>query len=165
MSASDRAVPGLIVVIALGLGNAACAEPPAKAAECSRWLAAHGDAADPRRHRDCVVAVAETYIDAEQNTLAFEDALLTDDIARHHIGTEPSFAPGNRAKTIAITTQDVIAAIRNRRWTVEGDTAWILYDGYLRQDPAKIGFYVAERITLDKGLIREILVADITVPK
>jgi hypothetical protein len=165
MSASVRAVPGLIVLAALGLGNAAFAEPPPKAAGCSRWLAAHGDAADPKRHRDCVVAVAETYIDAEQNSLPFEDALLADDIAHHHIGTEPAFAPGNRAKLMAVITHDAIAAIKNRRWTVEGDTAWILYDGYLKKDPDKIGFYVAERITLDKGLIREILVANVTVPK
>jgi hypothetical protein len=165
MSASVRAFCGLVILTALGFGNTARALPPAEAAECSRWLAAHVEPAEPKRHRGCVVAVAETYIDAEQNTLPFEDALLADDISRHHIGTEPVFAPGNRAKTIATTTHDVIAAIRNRRWTVEGDTAWILYDGYLKKDPDKIGFYVAERITLDKGLIREILVADITVPK
>ncbi len=66
---------------------------------------------------------------------------------------------------MAVDTHGVIAAIRNRRWTVEGDTAWILYDGYLKKDPDKIGFYVAERITLQKGLVHEILVADITVPK
>ena len=29
----------------------------------------------------------------------------------------------------------------------------------------QLGFYVAERITLEKGLFHEILVADITLPK
>jgi hypothetical protein len=66
---------------------------------------------------------------------------------------------------MAEDSHKVISAIRNRRWTVEGDTAWILYDGYLKKDPDKIGFYVAERITLENGLIHEILVADITLPK
>lgn len=153
----------LIVLAFLSLGNAAFAgETPVA---CSIWLSAHAEAPDDAHYRDCVLKVAETYIDAEENSLPFADVPLTDDVSRHHIGTEPTFALGNRAKLMAIDTHGVIAAIRNRRWTVEGDTAWILYDGYLKKDPTKIGFYVAERITLLKGLIHEILVADITVPK
>ena len=112
-----------------------------------------------------VIAVASTYIDAEENSLPPEKQLFADDVSRHHIGTPPNFASGNRAKLMAEDSHKVISAIRNRRWTVEGDTAWILYDGYLKTAPDKIGFYVAERITLEKGLIHEILVADITIPK
>lgn len=156
-------VRSLIVLVFLGLGNAAvAAETPVA---CSIWLSAHADAVGGAHYRDCVLKVAETYIDAEENSLPFAKVPLADDVSRHHIGAEPAFAAGNRAKLMAIDTHDVIAAIRNRRWTVEGDTAWILYDGYLKKDPSKIGFYVAERITLLKGLIHEILVADITVPK
>ncbi len=133
---------------------------------CSDWLRAHPDepaASDRRRH--CVIAVATTYIDAEENSLPPEKQLLADDVSRHHIGTPPKFVPGNRARLMAEDSHKVISAIRNRRWTVEGDTAWILYDGYLKKKPDRIGFYVAERITLEKGLIHEILVADITIPK
>jgi hypothetical protein len=144
---------------------AASASPP-DSVPCSAFLAAH-PATMPQsdQRRACVVAVAGTYIDVEENSLAPERQLLADDVSRHRIGTSPDFAPGNRARLIADNRHDVIAAIRNRRWTVEGDEAWILYDGYLKKDPDKIGFYVAERITLAKGLIREILVADITLPK
>jgi hypothetical protein len=133
---------------------------------CSKWLRSHPEeplSSDRRRH--CVIAVATTYIDAEENSLAPEKQLFADDVSRHRIGTSRNFAPGNRAKLFAEDSHKVISAIRNRRWTVEGDTAWILYDGYLKTNPDKIGFYVAERITLEKGLIHEILVADITVPK
>jgi len=133
---------------------------------CSEWLRTHGNgptSSDRRKH--CVIAVATTYIDAEENSLPPEKQLFADDVSRHHIGTPPSFASGNRAKLIAEDSHKVISAIRNRRWTVEGNTAWILYDGYLKTAPDKIGFYVAERITLEKGLIHEILVADITIPK
>ena len=133
---------------------------------CSDWLRTHpGEPTASDRRKHCVIAVATTYIDAEENSLPPEKQLFTDDVSRHHIGTPPSFMPGNRAKLMAEDSHKVISAIRNRRWTVEGDTAWILYDGYLKKDPDKIGFYVAERITLQKGLIREILVADITLPK
>ena len=165
MPVLDRAVSGFIVAVLALIGNAAVAAPDTSPTACSQWLAAHAQATADKRYRDCVLAVAGTYIDAEENILPFEKALLADDVSRHRIGTEPAFAPGNKAKMIAVTTHDVIAAIKNRRWTVEGDTAWILYDGYLKKDPSKIGFYVAERITLEKGLVHEILVADITVPK
>ena len=133
---------------------------------CSNWLRDHPHeplSSDRRKH--CVIAVATTYIDAEENSLPPEKQLFADDVSRHHIGTAPNFAPGNRARLFAEDSHNVIAAIRNRRWTVDGDTAWILYDGYLKKNPDKIGFYVAERITLEKGLIHEILVADITLPK
>ncbi len=155
----------LIVLAFLSLGNAAFAAQGETPAACSQWLATHDKAAASKHYRDCVQMVAETYIDAEENSLPFDKALLADDVSRHRIGTEPAFAAGNKAKMIAITTHDVIAAIKNRRWTVEGDIAWVLYNGYLTKAPDKIGFYVAERITLEKGLVHEILVADITVPK
>ena len=133
---------------------------------CSEWLRTHTQeplSSDRRKH--CVIAVATTYIDAEENSLAPEKQLFADDVSRHRIGTPPNFAPGNRAKLMAEDSHKVISAIQNRHWTVEGDTAWILYDGYLKKHPDKIGFYVAERITLEKGLIHEILVTDITLPK
>jgi hypothetical protein len=132
---------------------------------CSRWLADHGDAPQSSNHRRCVIAVASTYIDAEENSLPPEKQLFADDVSRHRIGTNPNFMAGNRAKLMAENSHAVIGAIRNRRWTVDGDVAWILYDGYLKSKPEQPAFYVAERITLEKGLIKEILVADVTVVK
>jgi len=155
---------GICGALLASIGSALAA--PASPAVCSKYLADHpASAAQSTYRRTCVVAVASTYIDAEENSQPPESQLLADDVSRHRIGGPPSFQPGNKAKLLVENSHEVIAAIRNRRWTVEGDEAWILYDGYLKKDPDKIGFYVAERITLDKGLIREILVADITLPK
>jgi hypothetical protein len=151
-------------MILLGCAGGALAE--SDPAACSKWLAGHATSAGQSAYRrNCVLAVASTYIDAEENSAPAESQILADDVSRHRIGTPPDFQPGNRAKLIADNRHEVIAAIRNRRWTIEGDEAWIRYDGYLKKDPSKVGFYVAERITLDKGLIREILVADVTLPK
>jgi hypothetical protein len=133
---------------------------------CSKWLVEHeGRAQSPEDHRRCVIAVASTYIAAEENTASPDRQLFAADISRHHIGTPPNFAAGNRAKLMVEDSHSVIAAIKNRRWNVDGADAWILYDGYLKADPAKPGFYVAERITVEHGLIKEILVADVTRAK
>jgi hypothetical protein len=138
----------------------------ADALACSVWLAAHGGRIDdPTENRRCVVAVATTYIDAEENSIPPERQLFADGVSRHQLGVAPVFAPGNRAKLMAENSHEVITAIRNRQWTVDGDQAWILYDGYLKKDPEKIGFYVAERITVERGLIREILVANVALAK
>lgn len=130
---------------------------------CSKWLAEHeGKPQSPEDHRRCIIAVAGTYIAGEENSASPEQQLFTEGVSRHRIGTQPNFAAGNRAKLMAENSHSVIAAIRNRRWSVDGADAWVLYDGYLKADPAKPGFYVAERITVERGLIKEILVADVT---
>jgi len=72
------------------------------AAFCSKWLRDHPReplSSDRRKH--CVIAVATTYIDAEENSLPPEKQLFADDVSRHRIGTSPNFAPGNRAKLFA----------------------------------------------------------------
>jgi hypothetical protein len=131
---------------------------------CSRWLAEHDRKLQlPEDHRRCVIAVASTYIATEENSAPPEQQLFADDVSRHRIGTQPVFAAGNRARLMAENSHEVIAAIRNRRWAVDGGDAWILYDGYLKTDPIKPAFYVAERFWIEHGLIKEILVADITL--
>jgi hypothetical protein len=136
------------------------------AAFCSKWLADPALRAFPAdAHRRCVIAIASTYINAEENSLPPDRQLFADDVSRHHIGSSPDFQPGNKARIIAENSHAVIAKIANRRWTVDGDQAWILYDGYLKDSPAAPAFYVAERITVEKGLIKEILVADVTRAK
>ncbi len=132
------------------------------ALSCSKWLRDHESRASSEKHRQCVIAVASTYIDAEENSAPEDDQLFTDDISRHRPDKEPSFMPGNRDKFLHQTAHSVISAIKNRQWTVDGDVAWILYDGYLKANPDKPSFYVAERFTLQKGLIREIVVAGVT---
>ena len=133
---------------------------------CSTQLAGLGAALlSPADHRRCVIAIASTYIDAEENSIAPEQQLFADDISRHLIGKDPDFRAGNAQKIVAESSHSVIGAIKNRRWTVDGDQAWILYDGYLKSDPSKPGFYVAERLTIEKGLIKEILVAAVARPQ
>ena len=58
----------------------------------------------------------------------------------------------------------VIAKIANRQWTVDGNQAFIVYDGYLTTNPDTPGFYVAERFTIEKGLITEILICAVQSP-
>jgi hypothetical protein len=133
---------------------------------CSRWLADNdGKPQAPEDHRRCVIAVASTYINAEENSIPPEDQLYTEDTAHHHLGEPAVYAPGNRAKEIAKTSHQVIAAIRNRHWAVDGNEAWITYDGYLKARPDKPGFHVAERITLEKGLIKEVFIAGVAMEK
>jgi len=167
---TGRLALSLCLILSAAVAHAAMPQPAYKRYDdpvfCSDWLRTHpGEPTSSDRRKHCVVAVATTYIDAEENSLPPEKQLFADDVSRHHIGTPPNFMPGNRARLMEEDSHKVISAIRNRRWTVEGDAAWVLYDGYLKKDPGKIGFYVAERITLEKGLIKEILVADITLPK
>lgn len=162
MSRFSRTILGGLAILLAGASAGNMPDAPA----CSKWLAAHpASTGQSAYRRNCVLAVASTYIDAEENSVPAESQILADDVSRHRIGTAADFQPGNRAKLIADTRHAVIAAIRNRRWTIEGDEAWTLYDGYLKKAPDRVGFYVAERITLEKGLIKEILVADVTLAK
>jgi hypothetical protein len=127
---------------------------------CSKKLA-QNEKLSPAEHRDCVIAVASTYIDAEENSITPDKQLVSDDVSRHSVGTPPNYAAGNGAKITADHGHSVIAAIKNRQWTVDGDQAWIAYDGYLKSELQKPSFYVVERFTIVKGLIREILIAPV----
>ena len=133
---------------------------------CSRLLASGEGASLPiAAHRSCVIAIAGTYIDAEENSIPPQRQLLADDVSRHMIGKQPDFQPGNARKIVEDNSHAVIGAIKNRRWAVDGDQAWILYDGYLKSDPSKPGFNVAERLTIEHGMIKEILVAAVARPQ
>lgn len=129
---------------------------------CSHHFAKHGDVSlPPEAQRECVIAIASTYVNGEENTTPMADMLLADDISRHGLGTLPDHQPGAAAKMKSSTGTSVIAAIKNRHWSVDGNQAWIVYDGYLKNDPSKPSFYVAERFTIEKGLIKEILLAPV----
>ena len=153
----------LLAIGALSSEDALAADAPHdEAVSCSNWLRNHDSAGPLEKRRRCVIAVASTYVDAEENSAPEEEQLVTDDIARHRPDKPANFMPGNRVTFLHQNAHVVISAIKNRQWTVDGNTAWILYDGYLKASPDKPSFYVAERFTLEKGLIREILVAGVT---
>jgi hypothetical protein len=152
-----------VCLLGVMAGTALAADPQANyeaALACSRDMQ-RGVQLAPDAHKACVLAIATTYIDVEENSLSAEKQLVADDVSRHRMGTAPDHKPGNRAKLIADMSHSVIAAIKNRQWTVEGNQAWILYDGYLKTDPENPGFYVSERITVENGLIKEILVTGV----
>ncbi len=156
---------GAFAMLSAGVGWAAAASGDGRdddAVFCSKWLHDHKKSDASSQHRRCVIAVASTYVNAEENSAPEDDQLFTDDISRHRVGTEANFMPGNRARFLHQNAHAVIATIKNRQWTVDGDVAWIMYDGYLKTAPDKPAFFVAERFTLENGLIREILVAGVT---
>lgn len=160
-----------LVLASVSAGTAQGVPPPddgqtfdlAEATRCSDQLRVEGRLVGEARRR-CMIAVASTYIELEQNRLPPEQMLLTDDIARYHLGNAPEFRAGNRARVMAEQAHKVISAIRNRQWTVDGDTVWIVYDGYLKAKPDSPGFHVAERFMIVGGLIREIMVAGVKAP-
>jgi hypothetical protein len=99
--------------------------------------------------------------------------LFDPEVSRHILGTPPNFAPGNAdaiRQRWANGETATIAAIRNRHWTadIEANEAFIVYDGFLKPqavppgfDPNKPFFFVAERLSIQDGLIREILIAPV----
>jgi len=137
----------------------------AESRRCSEQLAA-GKKLNRDDHRRCIVAIASTYIQFEQNTLAGKDVLFADDVARHIYNIPAVHTAGEKAKIAAGTNQQAIAAIRNRQWDVdvEGDSAWVVYDGYLKAAPDKVGFLVVERFKIVDGKIKTITIASAKFP-
>jgi hypothetical protein len=131
-----------------------------EALKCSKQMQS-GAKLSADAHRACVIAISTTYIDAEENTLAWEKCLLADDVSRHSLGTPADYKAGNAAKIHTPDNKSVIAAIKNRRWVADGNKAWIEYDGYLKADPSKIGFYVVEQFIIENGLIKDILIGGV----
>src|SRR5204863_6235608 len=108
-------------------------------------------------HRACVIAVAATYLDAGQHTLSPDDVLFDPSVSIYKIGTAPMHGPSNaamyRKQLLASTTTRII----KREWVVDGNDAFVSYDGYTKASEAKPAFYLAERFTLRNGLIWEVL--------
>jgi hypothetical protein len=135
---------------------------------CSNWLARHGDNALPTELNErCVLAIATTYIDGEQNSIPPDDILFAPDVSRHQLGTLPNFQAGNRKALLdgyKAGSTATIHRITDRHWVVEGEDAWINYTGFLKCNTTVPGFYVGERISVEHGLIHEILIAGVVVP-
>jgi hypothetical protein len=145
----------LALLAALAVPAAAGAAEPDPVA-CSRELARNEAAMAPARHRACIVAVAGTYLAFWTHSIPESRFLVADDVWAHSDGGAPDHRPGNRARVIA-TDPHNIAAIKVLDWTVEGNTAWAFYAGYLTGQPDKPSFFYAERFTVEKGLVREVL--------
>ena len=156
MSAGRVAAVGLVLAIGtLPLAAGAAELPDFKT--CSKQLAKGAKPLPPDQHRQCLIAIASTYVDFEQGTRPKDEVLLADDISRHPLGTPPDHQPGAHEKIRASKVMDVIGAIKNRSWIADGNTAWVTYEGYLKADMSKPGFWVAERFTIENGVIKEIL--------
>jgi hypothetical protein len=131
---------------------------------CTTWIGEHGDASlTADQHRRCMIAIATSYIDAEENSAPAYQILFDPRVSRYSEGASPIHRLGNDD---AIRIQEgtetrVIAKITNRRWTVDGDVAWIAYDGYLVSSLTHPGFWVAERITIHNGLVWEIMITPV----
>jgi hypothetical protein len=124
---------------------------------CTDALSAGKPALPADSHRRCMIAIANTYLDAEQATASADGMATTDDVSRHLLGTQPDFQAGNRARLIWEMRQSTVKALDNRDWVVDGDQVWVIYDGYLKTNPMPVHFPMGERITVDKGLVKEII--------
>ena len=113
---------------------------------------------DEQLSRDCVIAIAETYV---QNLLVEEretDALLNDDVLRW---TEQNRADPPRdttAESIRESTragaERAVADIVNRRWIVEGNQALVIADIVVAGLAKPVTLY--ERFLVRWGQIAEI---------
>src|SRR5689334_15664191 len=91
----------LITAALFGAGSANAAELlSAQGPACSQKLA-QGAKLSATEHRDCMIAIASTYIDAEENTITPDKQLVSGDVSRHSLGTPPAYAAGNGAKLTA----------------------------------------------------------------
>lgn len=156
MSAGRVAALGLVWALA-GVPLAAGAADLPDFKTCSKQLAKGAPKLPAEQHRLCLIAIASTYVDFEQGTRPKDEVLLADDVSRHPLGTPADHQPGAHEKIRASKVMDVIGAIKNRSWHADGDTAWVTYEGYLKADMSKPGFWVAERFTIENGVIKEIL--------
>jgi hypothetical protein len=149
---------GLAAILAASAAVGAEASRYDDAPFCSKALATEdGKALSAADHRRCVIAIASTYLDFEQNTLPPDQLLVADDVAKRNHGKPAEHKPGTGDWIRGRTVQHVIGAIRNRVWTVDHNVAWVAYDGYLKDDMSKPGFYIVERFIIENGLIREIM--------
>jgi hypothetical protein len=164
-SGGGTAPAGLVAVAGPATEAVDLAHPdPDDARFCTTWLALHGDGSlSAGDHRRCMIAIASTYVDAEENSAANTQVLFDPRVSKHGLGAQPNHQPGNSDEIrteIGVITR-VIRAIENRQWTVDGNTVWIVYDGYLVTSLTKPGFYVAERFTIRDGLIWELTIAPV----
>jgi len=135
---------------------------------CSVQIAEHGDASlTAAEHRRCMIAIASTYVNAEENSQPGNQILFDPRFSRYSLGGSPLHDPSNsdlirtQEGTYQGTYNRVIRSIKHREWTADGDRVWIVYQGWLVASTTHPGFYVAERFTIRNGLIWNIMIAPI----
>jgi hypothetical protein len=137
---------------------------------CSDWYATHpSNSLSPDKQRRCLIAIASTYLDAEEGSITPEEVLFADDVIRYTVGSAPSANNDSAAEIRAAipASADIIASIANRRWTADttNGTAFVIYDGFLIfGDGVNPDFYVSERLTVVNGLITEIAIGGVQFP-
>lgn len=131
-------------------------EPFADWRVCSERLAAEPDSAlAVEARRDCVIAVADTYLQWAGGTLAAEALPLSDDFRRRRLGTSREAATTDREAFLADRRPELIASVTAQEWFVDGDTAWAIFTVTLKAQQST--HWVAERFTLTRGKISDIL--------
>jgi hypothetical protein len=112
-------------------------------------------------HRRCVIAIVSTYlIDGLQNKDA-DAILLADTVTRGLVGRPPSVSTAEGIRDgIRNGQEDAVGAVTNIQWTIEGNEAWVIWDGVFTGQ-TEPGFFVSERFRLQDGLISEILIGGV----
>ena len=156
-SALRWALPALLLTTA----PAIAADPaPTDAAGCSTLIAEKGHAAlDPAANRKCVIAIAETYLDAMERKLPAEKMLVADDVNVHLLGTQGKRRAGNKAALATEAAHAIVAERKDRIWAVEGNQAYLIYRASLMTNPKPVQYDMAELITLEKGLVSDVIIA------
>jgi hypothetical protein len=140
---------------------------------CSDALARSGDRSmTAASHRRCMIAIATTYINGEENSAPGNQILFDPRVSRFSLGGKPTHHTSNsdllrtQEGTFQGTYNRVIRSIINRHWTVDGNKLWIVYDGMLVTSVTHPQFHVAERFEIRNGLIWEIMIAPVvtTIP-
>jgi hypothetical protein len=167
------ALGGLAVVLAAPANPVkAASDQWDDAVFCSDWYAAHPNVSlDADKQGRCLIAIASTYLNGEEGSIAPEDILFADDVIRYTIGHPPSANNDSAAEIRAQipASAAVIDRIVNRQWTVDlsNGEAFVIYDGFLVPplgDGVHPNFFVAERITVEGGLITEIAIGGVQRP-
>jgi len=159
------AVPIVAALTVAGLGAAHGTSTASSSYDdpyfCSSWIQTYGDSSlTPDDHHRCMLAIAETYINGEENSIPPDKILFDPEVSRYCLGSQPDHEPGN-ADSYRSQYPEPIKAITNRQWTVDGDQAFIVYDGFTTASMGTRDFLVSERLTMRNGLIWEILITAI----
>lgn len=133
---------------------------PTDAPGCSRLIAEKGHAAlDAAANKTCVIAIISTYLDAMERKAPAEKMLVADDVTVRLLGTQGSRKPGNKAALAFEAGHAIVAERRDRVWAVEGNQAYVVYHASLMTNPKPAQYDMAELITLEKGVIADIIIA------
>ena len=125
------------------------------AAFCSRTMQEKGDKSLPHaQQRRCMIAIIETYVKFEEGRHAGDQVLLAPDAWRNFIGVPIRRQPDGHLQIRNQVVPNILA--QNRAYVVEGNQAWLTYEGRLQKDPSNVAFWVTQRFTVEKGVIRTI---------